>query len=149
MHIFLKISEKDQSLLDERIKRAAKNRPTKTVSSTKTRITQVQAPTNDSNELDENNYEDEPEDEPKIEEENDELVLKTILRVLFLKNTAQFFMLLINFCDYKSFKFRFSLLIFKSNHEINFQKHSISISTANTSTTAATTAETAGTAGTS
>jgi hypothetical protein len=36
----------------------------------------VQAPisTNDMNDMDEANYDDEPEEEPKMEEENDELV---------------------------------------------------------------------------
>ncbi|OXU27451.1 hypothetical protein TSAR_002490 [Trichomalopsis sarcophagae] len=68
------ISEKDQSLLDERIKRAAKNRPAKTAPATKMRVPQAQAPapTNDVNDMEENNYDDEPEEEQKIEEEIEE-----------------------------------------------------------------------------
>lgn len=63
-------------MLEERIKRAAKNRPTKTASSTKIRVPQVQAPipTNDMNDMEETNYDDEPEEEQKMEEENDESV---------------------------------------------------------------------------
>lgn len=68
------ISEKDQSLLDERIKRAAKNRPAKTAPPAKARATSVQAPipTNDVNDMDEMNSDEEPEEEQKMEEENDE-----------------------------------------------------------------------------
>ncbi|XP_058791056.1 protein mini spindles isoform X2 [Phymastichus coffea] len=67
------ISEKDQSLLDERIKRAAKNRPNKTVSTIKNKIplTQISAPPND-NDVNESQYDDDTEDEQKIEEDVDE-----------------------------------------------------------------------------
>ncbi|XP_014225605.1 protein mini spindles isoform X1 [Trichogramma pretiosum] len=70
------ISEKDQSLLDERIKRAAKNRPAKPAPTVKAKAaTQASIPTN-MKEVDEPNYDDdepeEEEEEEKMEEENDE-----------------------------------------------------------------------------
>ncbi|XP_014206626.1 protein mini spindles isoform X2 [Copidosoma floridanum] len=72
------ISEKDQSLLDERIKRAAKNRPTKSATMTKAKASPVQVPissNNDINETDEEQYDDdEAEEEQAIKGENYENV---------------------------------------------------------------------------
>ncbi|CAB0035199.1 unnamed protein product [Trichogramma brassicae] len=72
------ISEKDQSLLDERIKRAAKNRPAKPAPMVKAKAaTQASIPSN-VKEVDEPNYDDdepeEEEEEEKMEEENDDNV---------------------------------------------------------------------------
>lgn len=64
------ISEKDQSLLDERIKRAAKNRPTKSASSTRIAPTIAVPLTEDP----ESDYKEENEDIPEQDEEEYEVV---------------------------------------------------------------------------
>lgn len=58
---FIQISEKDKSLLDERIKRAAKNRPTKSTSTTRlsTPAVATSSPPTDDIEMD---YEEEQEE---------------------------------------------------------------------------------------
>ncbi|KAJ8683238.1 hypothetical protein QAD02_019030 [Eretmocerus hayati] len=73
------ISEKDQSLLDERIKRAAKNRPTtKSLPSAKVSAPVAQArivlTSNDADgdDDDDENYDEEPEEEQKMEEDIEE-----------------------------------------------------------------------------
>ncbi|KAK2583775.1 hypothetical protein KPH14_009682 [Odynerus spinipes] len=66
------ISEKDQSLLDERIKRAAKNRPIKSASST--RIVPTITDTVPLTEDPESDYKEDNEDIPEQDEEEDDIV---------------------------------------------------------------------------
>lgn len=65
------ISEKDQSLLEERIKRASKNRPTKTAYSVRSSIMPLSAAVNQANENTEHDYEMEDDNE-EPEEDKDE-----------------------------------------------------------------------------
>ncbi|XP_025159861.1 protein mini spindles isoform X2 [Harpegnathos saltator] len=70
------ISEKDRSLLDERIKRAAKNRPTKSASANKlsTPVVTASSPPTDDMEAD---YEEEQEEIPEVVESVPELPIAT------------------------------------------------------------------------
>lgn len=63
-------------MLDERIKRAAKNRPQKTATLVKAKVSPVRVPisNNDDNDMDDEPYDDEPEEDQIMKEEEDELV---------------------------------------------------------------------------